>query len=202
MLGRSTATNLLVSKKIISVLFAILLAGFAQTTIAATIDSIELINTNNPGPVWWTVDSSQHWILGVSDKVNGPLLNNPDSSITGASLGSYYLFANSADLGANPELIVHLSDGTTLNTIFNVSGQNGTKNVWSISSGSNLLSLGWAQGSADLVGTYGGIGGDGTPDLYLKAQIGPSAVPVPAAIWLLGSALLTLTGINRRKKTA
>jgi hypothetical protein len=105
-------------------------------------------------------------------------------------------------LGANPELIVHLSDGTTLDTIFNLSGLNGTKNVWSIKSGSNLLSLGWAQGSADLVGTYGGIGGDGTPDLYLKAQVGPSAIPVPAAIWLLGSGLLTLTGINRRKKTA
>jgi hypothetical protein len=68
------------------VLFAISLAGFAQTTIAATIDSIELINTNNPGPVWWTVDSSQHWILGVSDKAHGPLLNNPDSTITGHHL--------------------------------------------------------------------------------------------------------------------
>lgn len=202
MLHRLAASNLRLSKKIISVLFVLSLTSFAQTTIAATIDSIELINTNNPGPVWWTVDSTQHWILGVSDKANGPLLNNPDSSITGASLGSYYLFANPADLGANPELIVHLSDGTILDTIFNVSGQNGTKNVWSIGSGSNLLSLGWAQGSADLVGTYGGIGGDGTPDLYLKAQVGPSAVPVPAAIWLLGSGLLTLTGINRRKKTA
>jgi hypothetical protein len=38
--------------------------------------------------------------------------------------------------------------------------------------------------------------------LSYSADIGPAPVPVPAAVWLLGSALVGMVGIGRRRKTA
>jgi hypothetical protein len=38
--------------------------------------------------------------------------------------------------------------------------------------------------------------------LELTGTITPSAVPVPAAVWLFGSGLLGLVGVARRKKAA
>jgi hypothetical protein len=39
-------------------------------------------------------------------------------------------------------------------------------------------------------------------EAIVDAQIAPSAVPVPAAIWLFGSALVGLIGFGKRRKTA
>lgn len=49
----------------------------------------------------------------------------------------------------------------------------------------------WAKG-----GLY-----EDTPVSWLLIQDTPSAVPVPAAIWLMGSGLLGLIGFSRQKKT-
>jgi len=37
--------------------------------------------------------------------------------------------------------------------------------------------------------------------LDLRLELTPSAVPIPAAVWLFGSGLLGLVGVMRRRKT-
>ena len=52
----------------------------------------------------------------------------------------------------------------------------------------------------NLFGTNGSgfNGGLGTFNVTFKGAVSPSAVPVPAAVWLLGSALFGLVGVRRR----
>ena len=90
-------------------LFSFSLVSQASTTI----DDITLFNSQNPGEIWVTTPVFQ-WILGVSDNPQGPLLNQADTTIKGIPLGQYWLFADPASLGSRPELLVHLSDGRTL----------------------------------------------------------------------------------------
>lgn len=65
---------------------------------------------------------------------------------------------------------------------------------------------GWKLFSQLVTSTYNGpvlFGianvGDTIFDSELKIDAVPAAVPVPAAVWLFGSALMGLTGISRRK---
>lgn len=39
-------------------------------------------------------------------------------------------------------------------------------------------------------------------DIGYTQIVNPSAVPVPAAVWLMGSGLMALVGIGRRRKVA
>lgn len=133
----------------------------------------------------------------MSDRPEGPLLNQADTTIKGIPLGQYWLFADPANLGSRPELLVHLSDGTTLDTIFDATGSNGIANTWSRISGSPELSLGWAQGTIDLVGTYGGWAPNGINDFYLQAQI----VPEPETNAMLLAGLVLLSVLSRRKSS-
>ncbi|WP_293007431.1 PEP-CTERM sorting domain-containing protein [Nitrosomonas sp.] len=157
---------------------------------AVTIKDITLFNTENPGQIWvtWTTG---HWILGVSDQPIGPLLNAPNGSVDGISQGNYWLFADPANLGQFPQLDVTLSNGSTLSTVFEIVGSNGTAQSWTHLSGSPLLSLGWTDGSIDLVGTYHGITPDGINDYYMQATLG---IPEPSqyAMLLLGLGILVV----------
>ena len=170
----------------------------AVQAAAVTITDITLFNSQDPGIIWITSSPSSHWILGVSNQPHGPLLNAPNASVAGIPQGNYWLFADPANLGPIPELDVTLSDGSSLSALFQVVGNNGVAQSWSRLSGSTQLSLGWATGTADLVGTYGGIRPDGINDFYMTATIGVAPVPVPAAVWLVGSGLLGLIGIAKR----
>lgn len=160
-----------------------------------SISDITLFNSQNPGQIWVT-SSTSHWILGVSDHANGPLLNAPNASVAGIPQGNYWLFADPAILGSLPQLNVTFSDGTSISALFQVVGSNGTAQTWTRLSGSSQLSLGWAAGTADLVGTYGGINPDGINDFYMTATIG--TVPIPYALWLFSSGLLCLFGFAKR----
>ena len=66
-----------------------------------------------------------------------------------------------------------------------------------------------ANNSGPLPGTIDYLGGDAIydgliePNLDLRFRVTPvSAVPVPAAIWLFGTALVGLVGFNKRRKAA
>ena len=173
--------------------------SFASHAASTTISGIVL--NGIPGE-YWTTGVVFSWVLGVSNSPTGPLINNPDTTIPDAPLGTYWFFADSSynvSLGTTPELTVYLSDGSVLDTFFNLSGQSGVGNTWTVKSGSNQLSLGWAQGTADLVGIWDEMSPNGVNDFYLKALILPT--PIPGAIWLVGSAIATLAGFCRRKMT-
>lgn len=163
---------------------------------AVTIKDITLFNSENPGQIWIT-SGTFHWILGVSDQPNGPLLNAPNGSVDGISQGNYWLFADPANLGQFPQLDVTLSDDSTLSAIFEIVGSNGTVQSWTHLSGSPLLSLGWADGSIDLVGTYGGITPNGTNDYYMQATLG---IPEPETYAMLLTGLGLLGFMARRRK--
>jgi hypothetical protein len=177
------------------VALTLLSASFAAHSEVTIVD-VTLFNSQNPSQIWIT-SSSAHWILGVSDRPNGPILNAPDSSVTGISQGNYWLFADPAILGSLPQLHVNLSDGTALDAIFQVQGVNGTEQSWTRLSGSPTLSIGWAQGTVDLVGRYGGVHPNGINDLYMAATLGPVPEPAVAAMLLMG-----LVGVALSKRAA
>jgi hypothetical protein len=60
---------------------------------------------------------------------------------------------------------------------------------------SDLADINWLTLT---IGTSEGLGGEQT-DTYVQYHLTPSAVPVPAAAWLFGSALVGLAGIGRRR---
>ena len=76
-------------------------------------------------------------------------------------------------------------------------------------SGSNLSGLGIMTSTAipDLVLAYNDNVEKGVPwtdsdfdDMMVRAQFIPTAVPLPAAVWLFGSGLIGLIGMARRRK--
>jgi hypothetical protein len=159
---------------------------------SVTIEGMELYG--GPGQIWNTFNDSL-WVLGVSTAANGPLVNNPDTTISNLPFdGFYWLYAEPTNLG-NPTLVLHLSDNTTIQAQFQVSGPAGTENVWTKLSGSDQISLGWAAGTADKVYRLNMVPG-GNNDFYLMATIG-NPVPVPGTVWLLGFGLLGLFGWRR-----
>jgi hypothetical protein len=76
-------------------------------------------------------------------------------------------------------------------------------NVWDVSAGpGGIISLSVIDNDGD--GVLGVAQVDGafpTLSLALNLTLTPTTVPVPAALWLLGSGLLGLVGISLRKIT-
>ncbi|MHB8535825.1 MAG: VPLPA-CTERM sorting domain-containing protein [Sulfuricaulis sp.] len=119
----------------------------------------------------------------------------------------------------------YLAQGTSTPTTFNMTvgaGQLGVHMLfdWNNNNGINVFSL-WGMNAAFAGNMYTGPGGSNSasqvwnlvsvdtampdgPFAGNKANfnLGPAAVPVPAAVWLFGSGLLGLVGIARRKKKA
>jgi hypothetical protein len=109
--------------------------------------------------------------------------------------------------------------GPTNNSVFSTAISTG--GLWDTSSGSNVANW-FANGSATQQTGYGsttlytmtmgsaltsqiGVANLGTVSLSstgLTFSSGTSAVPLPAALWLLGSGLLGLAGVGRRKSAA
>jgi hypothetical protein len=179
-----------------------LLAGSAQ---ALTIERMELYGGNGATfDDWlsnrnaWSTSNLGWYVLGVSSAAGGPLLNAPDTTITGLPFGNYYLYATPGALGDHPQLQVYLSDDPNypIAAIFELSGTPGVATTWTRTAGAGNISLGWASGTADLVNgpSMGPGGGD---DFYLKVGIS-NPVPLPGAVWLLGSGLVGLAGLRRR----
>ena len=145
----------------------------------------------------WTTTNTGWYVLGVSSTPNGTLANQSDTTITVPFDQHYWLYADPTFLGATPKVEVTTVEKGMLTTIFTRSGSAGTESPWSVLQGSTLLQLGWASGSADKVGQWHQMTANGTNDFYLHLQAG-APVPIPGAVWLLGSGLLGLWGFRRK----
>lgn len=83
---------------------------------------------------------------------------------------------------------VQVADGTV--ETFDV-----TSNLQSLADDDGTITLVFAEfADADVAATYAGIGGGQAPTLNIDFQ----PVPVPAAVWLFGSAVAGLVGMRRR----
>ena len=115
-----------------------------------------------------------------TDTFNFNITSTSDVSASVADLTQYlYTFTVLKD----DNLIMSLSGGAPV-------GNNVSTTMLNLIAGSYSAIV-----TGNAVGNFGG--------LYSVAMTAkPSAVPVPAAIWLLGSGLLGLVGIARRKEVA
>lgn len=166
-------------RAIMIVLSLFLLAGSAQ---AGIINRMTLRGGNGdtfglwvPNHQSWSCPTGGGYILGVSkhpgsEPTYGPLLNNPDTSID-IPWGDYYLYAEPTFLGNNPKLIVYLKNGAVTEAIFRIVDDSGSGALWTRTDGSPTISLGWAPGVADLVGTWSSMVPSGVDDFYLRARI-------------------------------
>ncbi len=157
------------------------LAAFSWMAIASTPTVNAHDNAVVQGPVFNT---------------NGNLVANDATDMWDGNIQNAILY-NQFGVEENPSLAVWTgsnSDGTSLGSNFSLGGP------WPYYGGLDKKNGQWITW-----GPWGGGGGlafDG--HIYALSQeiTVPSAVPVPAAIWLFGSGILGLIGFSRRKKAA
>jgi len=147
----------------------------------------------------WTTHNTGWWVLGVSSTPNGSLDNKSDTTISVPFNHDYWLYAEPTDLGMRPKVKVTTDTGEELTAIFGLSGAPGNETTWTLISGDSEIQLGWASGTANKVGSGNQMTPIGNNDFYLHLQAG-TPVPVPTTIFLLGSGILGLAGVSRRKK--
>jgi|GEM_PF-3099733 len=200
----------------------LMLAGPAG---AITFDFVDLQTYNVAS--WITRPDINRFVLGVSSDPGGPLLGLNSSGELNPLLqeGSvYYLYAGNLNFGNWTPGTWHMLNIYTdylpslggvspfIRADFYVTGTPGSFSLWDnfMTSYHNgivnqpSIYLGWAQGTADMV-SPNAFAPDGVNDIYLVLGIGvqptpPNPVPLPGAVWLLGSGLLGLGGYSLRRR--
>jgi len=159
-------------------------------------------------------DNSAAWAINASGQVAGW----SEATVGGGAHATLWSGGNLTDLGTlgglnsqalalnNQGLLVGWSetaDGTRHATLWegnqsidlnSLLPQEQRDAGWILLSAAGVNDNGWIVGSA----THGQIGGVNQDSAFLLV---PTAVPVPAAVWLFGSALAGLIGLGRRKSS-
>lgn len=144
--------------------------------------------------------------LGSYNDVTGDFnvtLGTDFAAIPSFSLSGIMTFDNAGNLDPSSTLSITfntLLGGLTTNMIFDAGQQccSGTNAPNSYRNG--LISLWGVNSTPELAYLFPDYN-DQVLGLDLRLELTPSAVPVPAAVWLFGSGLVALAGLARRRKT-
>ncbi len=162
-------------KKVL-VIFGLLMAAFSFQTSAATLSWVGNSGTVSPQ----TSGSSPFSLFGEDGGINKNSLINADWTFNLSSAST--VFINISSLKVKPTWLSNV----TLNG--NVIPQNVAADV-----GSWLFQGFLAAGDHTI--HLGGIANGNNSGYQMNVQ-----TPIPAAVWLFGSALMGMMGISRRKK--
>lgn len=205
----------LIFAKFLSLILFVLLMGSTQISHAAPINFSETVVPDFPGGA--TFNTSFAYTVGTlgvgSNIINGSLAGNCDS-----------ISCNNGLPGEDTQdsFLLNLAPGTQIESVFvatsNVSGPTGfyssfslagpdtfANNVASISvlptngTTADLISTNVISPGAFNVSLYGqqsSVAGTYSLDYAIQVDVAP--IPIPAAAWLFGSALLGLNAVKRR----
>lgn len=147
--------------------------------------------------------------IGVCKEPGGACAGNPDDNMTGAE---YLLFEHTTDIFTSMTLNGNHTAYQAGHIFIDANGLTGGINLMPVTVTGGIVDLALlGVGSSFLVSTAGNMiaplticpqGRDGChPPPAIQAYVGSvSTVPIPAAAWLFGSALMGLAGVARKRK--
>ena len=153
-----------------------------------------------------TVFSGYNWTAhDIQVFAPGTYSFNPALGGGAAETGTQFLTVGAGQLGAHMLFDWNGNLNIDVSILWNANGVFGNDLIQQTLTGTavwNAVSIdGDANGIPGIKMQPGGPFANFNANFNLKG-ITPNAVPVPAAVWLLGSGLLGLVGVARRKKTA
>ena len=137
----------------------------------------DLVRWERSGPFWDTCPG-KGWVLGIGVPEKNRFLNAPDTSILIKGSGKYVLYGEPARIGKNPKIEIRFAGGVKTEAIFEVKGAPGSGEAWVRKDGNPRLSMGWAKGGADKVGTGDSLNPSGRNDLHLLLRVSPPRISV------------------------
>lgn len=159
-------------------------------------DEIAWINLNNPAGFQWgdLTPSDGDWFLDLTEFPAGAPFGGVSqdiNTVVGESYALSFDLGSSTDWGNVPSAIT-VNAGSTSQTF--TSAQPTNTNEWT------TYSLTFAALSPITTLSFVGASGSSYIGLDNVSALGASAVPIPAAIWLFGTALVGFIGFSRRRE--
>jgi len=198
-----------------NLLLGLIFTMFAMQANAATFDFLAIANTGEYGAP--SIDFSVGDLdLTASAGLDNAYLDSGDAGLgvcKSLTSGAQCLDKADDNVTFGEVLKLEFNKVIKLGSIALLNGKHGTSFIGdidiSVDGGAyvgyalnNVLALGLTGQSFMFANNNAIVNAEYKQDFYISSLTTPSAVPVPAAVWLFGSALIGLFGASRRKSTA